>query len=169
MGCKTSYKELLFTSPPPPSDSVSYTDVIIYLKKNFPEKVAKAVFAIMFAEARKKNNQFISPGGHNYGGVQTDAGRWGSEGIIGQYCKIDSGNRSRAFAIFESDYTFLDFMVSRIEAKEIDGTDGDKWTRGYIDRWWSPKKKADYVKGTKTYDSKYNIYRSAMKRFNAVN
>ena len=167
----TKYPELPFISPPPASNKLSYASAISILKSITTTSTAKAVFAIMVAEASKykengKNAGFNSAGGHNYSGVQTDAGRWGAPGITARYRRNDS-ERSREFAVFESDTTFLKFMVNRIEKKGISGIDGDKWTASYIKTWWSPAAKASYTKGTKTYNSKKSIYTSAIKIFDS--
>jgi hypothetical protein len=82
---------------------------------------------------------------------------------------VDSGGVSRAFAIFESHETFLDFMANRVKAKGFSGDNGDSWVVTYINRWWSPAKKAEYsVKGSEKYNAKLAIYNSAIKRFNNV-
>lgn len=171
---KTSYPELTFTEPPPPQNRLSYKKVTQYLNSKYPKKISKSVFAIMFAEARKQtgtfpDGDFLSAGGHNYGGVQTDSGRWeSSEYIVGQYSKIDSGNVRRSFAIFENDEGFLDFMAKRVEAKKIDGENPNIWTSKYINNWWSPINKSTLTPGTPTYNDKLAIYNSAIRRFNAI-
>jgi hypothetical protein len=119
----TSYPELPFISPPPPPNRLSYQNAISILKSITSINTAKAVFAIMVAEASKyqengKNVGFNSAGGYNYSGVQTDAGRWGAPGIIARYRRNDS-ERSREFAVFESDTAFLKFMANRIEKKKL--------------------------------------------------
>ena len=166
-GCKTSYREFPF-SPTPPSTTLSFDTAIRYLKSKYSDSVAKSVFAIMFAEASKQGNAFVSAGGHNYGGVQTDSGRWSAPGIIGQFCRKDSNGNNRAFAIFANDNSFLDFMASRVTSKGISGNNGDVWTQTYIDKWWSPPAKATYVKGTPIYNNKLAIYSSALKRYNNI-
>ena len=161
---KTSYSELPFTDPNPPSDKLSFEYTVEYLSKKYRHSVAKAVFAIMVAEARKEGDNFISPGGFNFAGVQTDVGRWGAPGIIGQYGKIDSGGKARAFAKFESSDTFLDFMANRITSKNINGENGDSWVVSYIKQWWSPKEKEEYSqKGSEKYNNKLAIYNTAMR------
>jgi hypothetical protein len=165
--CKTAYPNLPFTNPRPGSDLLSYKTAATYLNTKYGSSLGKAVFAILFAEASKSGNNFRSAGGHNYAGVQTDNAKWGAPGIIGQYCRIDSGGVARAFAIFASDETFLDFMANRIKAKGFDGDSGDKWVTTYILSWWSPKAKKEYaVKGSEKYNSKLSIYNSAIKRYN---
>ena len=165
---KTAYPELPFTDPPPPSDLLPYEKAVKYLKSKYGNDLGKAVFAILFAESAKSGNAFRSPGGHNYAGVQTDNARWGAPGIVGQYSRIDSGGVQRSFAIFSSDESFLDFMASRVKAKKFSGTNGDVWTTTYINSWWSPKEKKQYVKGTQKYDNKLAIYNTASNKFNSL-
>lgn len=165
--CTTAYPELPFTDPRPGSDLLSFSTAATYLNRNYGSSLGKAVFAVLFAEAAKSGNNFVSAGGHNYAGVQTDNAKWGAPGIIGQYCRVDSGGVARAFAIFESDEAFLDFMANRIKAKGFDGDSGEKWVTTYILKWWSPKDKNQYaVKGSEKYNSKLSIYNSAIKRYN---
>jgi hypothetical protein len=165
---ETAYPELPFTEPPPPSDLLPYEKAVKYLKSKYGNDLGKAVFAILFAEAAKSGNAFRSAGGHNYAGVQTDNDRWGAKGIIGQYSRIDSGGARRSFAIFSSDESFLDFMASRVKAKKFSGVNGDAWTTTYINFWWSPKEKKQYVKGTQKYESKLAIFNTASNKFNSL-
>jgi hypothetical protein len=172
-GCSTRYPEFEFTNPRPASNILSYKDAVNYLRKKYGDAIAKAVFAVLFAEAspkdKSKTDYFISAGGFNYAGVQTDnKSRWSIPGIIGQYCRVDSGGVKRAFAIFESNESFLDFMASRVKAKGLSGTNADIWAQNYINKWWSPEAKKSYTKGTPTYNSKVAIFNSALKRYNNV-
>lgn len=162
---KTSYPELPFTTPPPPSNLLSFKDAVNYLNKKYGKVLGKSVFSVLFAEARHIGESFRSAGGYNYAGVQTDSGRWGAPGIIGQYSRIDSGGNNRAFAMFASDESFLDFMANRVKTKGINAISADEWTQNYINKWWSPAAKASYTKGTSTYNSKVAIYNSASKRY----
>lgn len=163
---ETSYPELPEIPPPDPT-LLSYADTVKRLKALTSDSTARAVFAIMTAEARKKGDAFSSSGGHNYAGVQTDSGRWGAGGIIARYRRVDVGGDNREFAVFPDDDGFLKFMISRIEAKGFDGTNGDKWTETYIQKWWSPSDKASYTKGTTKFNEKLAIYNTAMKRYNS--
>ena len=169
-GCKTAYPDIPFTVPRPGPDYLSYKEAATYLNETYGSSLGKAVFAVLFAEAAKskdKKDTFVSAGGNNYSGVQTDNAKWGAPGIIGQYCRVDSGGSTRAFAIFESNATFLDFMANRVKAKGFDGDSGDKWVITYILSWWSPSAKKDYaVKGSEKYNSKLSIYNSSIKRYN---
>jgi hypothetical protein len=165
---KTSYPELPFTDPPPPSNKLPYKTAVNYLNTKYGSDLGKAVFAIMVAEASKSGKSFNSAGGYNYAGVQTDSGRWGAPGIIGQYSRIDSGGNRRSFAIFANDESFLDFMANRVKAKGFSGSDPDKWTSTYINSWWSPVAKAQYTKGSQTYNSKLSIYNTASSEFNSL-
>jgi hypothetical protein len=166
--CTTAYPNLPFTSPAPSPNLLSYSTAATYLNTKYGSSLGKAVFAVLFAEASKDgNNNFRSAGGYNYAGVQTDNAQWRAPGIIGQYCRIDSGGVARAFAIFASNESFLDFMANRIQAKGFDGSSGDKWTTTYILSWWSPKDKKIFAqKDNEKYKNKLSIYNSAIKRYN---
>tara|TARA_R110000822_G_scaffold7132_2_gene29389 strand:+ start:1484 stop:3460 length:1977 start_codon:yes stop_codon:yes gene_type:complete len=163
---KTAYPELPFTDPRPPSNQMSYEYAVTTLKSKYGDSLAKAVFAVMFAEASKSGEKFNSAGGHNYAGVQTDNSQWGGpKVIIGQYAREDSV-RWRSFAMFESDATFLDFMASRIEKKKFDGDDGDKWVERYLNSWvFLNLKGKDPEKYKKLFPFKKNIYNTAMKKY----
>jgi len=165
---KTFYPELPFSDIPPAPNLLSYKNAAIKLKNSTDLSTAKAVFAIMWAEASKDNTlkSFKSAGGYNYAGVQTDVGRWGAGGIIGRYRRIDSGNVNREFAIFSDDDAFLKFMINRIKAKGFNGSDADSWTTTYINSWWSPAAKSQYTKGTEKYNQKKAIYNTAINKFN---
>ena len=169
-GCTTAYPELPFTEPRPGPDYLTYREAATYLNKTYGSSLGKAVFAILFAEAAKSKDRkdtFVSAGGNNYAGVQTDNAKWGAPGITGQYCRVDSGGVSRAFAVFATNEVFLDFMANRVKAKGFDGNSGDKWVTTYILSWWSPAAKKEYaVKGSEKYNSKLSIYNSAIKRYN---
>lgn len=130
--------------------------------------LAKAVFAVMYAEASRTSdrNSFRSAGNYNYSGVQTDGSRWGySDPIVNRYRRVDSGNKYREFAGFKNDAGFFDFMLNRIKAKGFNGCNADEWTYTYINKWWSPAAKAQYTKGTEKYNSKKNIFLGASSRF----
>jgi hypothetical protein len=163
---KTAYPELPFTDPRPSSNQMSYEYAVTTLKSKYGDSLAKAVFAVMFAEASTSGEKFNSAGGHNYAGVQTDNRRWGGpEVIIGQYAREDKV-RWRSFAMFESDATFLDFMASRIEKKKFDGDDGDKWVERYLNSWvFLNLKGQDPEKYKKLFPYKKNIYNTAMKSY----
>ncbi len=165
---KSSYPELPFISPPPPANRLPYSEAIKTLNSITSTSTAKAVFAVLFAEASKSDKSFNSAGGFNYAGVQTDSGRWGGKGssyIKGRYVRKDAV-RKREFAVFEDNKAFLNFMVNRIEVKKFNGSNGDAWTTTYINRWWSPADKKQFTKGTTTFNNKLSIYNSAIKRFN---
>jgi hypothetical protein len=164
---KTSYPNLPLLDPPPPPDLLPYKNAALKLKYLTDLNTAKAVFAIMWAEASKDrpSDSFRSAGGHNYAGVQTDSGKWSSGGITARYRRNDS-ERSREFAVFPDDNGFLNFMINRIKGKNINGGDGDSWTISYINKWWSPSQKSSYIKGTEKYNQKLAIYNTAIKKFN---
>jgi len=130
---------------------------------------ARAVFGILYAEASKKNNSFVSAGNYNYAGVQTDSGKWGyDKPITGRFARVDSGKRLREFASFNNNTGFLDFMVNRIKAKQFNGCNSSDWTNTYIQRWWSPSAKKQYLPGTEKFNQKKSIYLSAQKKFDAI-
>lgn len=165
---KTSYPELPLLSPPPPATILAYSEAKKILQSMTDEDTAKAVFAIVWAEASKTKNAFSSAGGYNYAGVQTDSGRWGAAGssIIGRFIRKDQV-RLREFAQFSDDKSFLKFMVDRAKAKGFTAS-GDSWTSTYINRWWSPADKALYTKGSKVFNQKLAIFNTAISNYNAI-
>jgi hypothetical protein len=166
-----------------------YKEAIQYLNKTNPG-IGKSVFAIMWAESAKDTTlkAFKTPGGNNFSGVQTDNAVWtgtskdGLSGpLTGQYGRIDSGKALRAFAMFNTPEKFLDFMIGRVLDKKFPkGDDPDKWTRIYVDNWWSPSAKSFinnkssgkkflpvYEKtGNQVYDGKKAIYKTAVRIYN---
>jgi len=207
--CKTSYPKLPWTEHK--RTLLTYRDAKKYLSKATDEATAKSVFAILWAEACHTSNKncgatpeekatpaFISSGNYNYAGVQSD-GNWGDKERTGtenrypffssQYCRKDSGNQYRAFASFENNEKFLDFMIDRIKAKGFNSSTPDGWTTTYVQKWWSPgledknggvaaktkiykdstKTWADFhdtVKiGGETYDNKKSIFNTAINRW----
>ena len=207
--CKTSYPKLPWTEHK--RTLLTYRDAKKYLSKATDEATAKSVFAILWAEACHTSNKncgatpeekatpaFISSGNYNYAGVQSD-GNWGDKERTGtenrypffssQYCRKDSGNQYRAFASFENNEKFLDFMIDRIKAKGFNSSTPDGWTTTYVQKWWSPgledknggvaaKTKIykdstktwvdfhDTVKiGGETYDNKKSIFNTAINRW----
>jgi len=168
---KTSYPKLPFIKPPP-ANEISYQDTVQRLIKLTDRCTAKAVFAVMLAEASKNKSRtgFRSAGGYNYAGVQTDSGRWGySTPIIARYRRIDSGGKNREFAVFKDDDSFLDFMINRIKKKGFNGCNGDSWTSTYINSWWSPAARlvdpSAYKQGGKKFRDKRAIYSTAISLF----
>jgi hypothetical protein len=169
-GCSTKYPELKFTNPRPAATNLSYTDAITYLRKKYGDAIAKAVFAVMFAEAspkdKSKTDYFTSAGGFNYAGVQTDNKKWPTKLIIGQYCRVDSGGVRRAFAIFANDEAFLDFMANRVKSKGLSGTTANTWARTYLNSWvYLNLEKQDINKFNTLVPQKEAIYNSALKRY----
>jgi hypothetical protein len=172
--CKTTYNELPIL-PRTPQDSLSYTDTVKYLNSKYPEPVAKAVFAIMGAESSKNDARtaFMSAGGHNYSGTQTDAGKWGGgvdKLFVGQFCKVDVSGRSRMFAAFEKPEDFLDFMASRVKAKGFDKqAGGAHWTERYLNTWVQVDMKGnDPQKYSKWYPNKLSIYNTYARKFDEL-
>lgn len=165
---KTAYPELPFIENPKKTYVTLEESVHILLNEAENECLARAVFGIMYAEASKTDDKksFRSAGNFNYSGVQTDTSRWSySEPIKNRFRKIDVGGNDREFAGFKNNEGFFDFMINRIKAKGFDGCNADKWTETYIQKWWSPKEKTEYTKGTKKYNDKKAIFSSAMKKF----
>lgn len=164
--CTTSYKEFKFQDKPS-ATLLTYTEAKKYLKSKYSDSIAKAVFAILWAEASKNGAAFRSPGGYNYAGVQTDSGRWPARGIIGQFCTRDAV-RYRAFAIFESNKTFLDFMADRIKSKGFDGTTANSWARTYLNSWVYFNLEGQNKKlFNETLPAKIAIYNTAIRNFNS--
>ena len=168
----TSYPELPLITPPPPSNLLPYKEAVKILNTITSSSIAKAVFAVLFAEASKSGQAFRSAGGYNYAGVQTDSGKWGgsldsasSKLIKARFVRKDAV-RKREFAVFEDNTAFLNFMVNRISSKGFDGSNGDAWTTTYINRWWSPAAKEQYTQGTLTYNNKLSIYNSSITKYN---
>lgn len=164
---KTAYPELPLISSPK-STQVGLKESAHILLGLTDECLARAVFGVMYAEASKTADRqsFRSAGNYNYSGIQTDTSRWQySDPIVNRFVRIDSGGSTREFAGFKNNEGFFDFMVNRIKAKGFDGCNADNWTQTYIQKWWSPKEKAEYVKGTKKYNDKKSIFESAMIKF----
>jgi len=163
-GCSTVYSNLPFTTSVTPT-LLTYNDAKIYLKSKYSNSIAKAVFAIIWAESSKSGIAFRSPGGFNYAGVQTDNARWSAPGIIGQFCTRDK-ERLRAFAIFESNNSFLDFIANRVKAKNINGDNAEKWAANYLNSWvYFDLEKQNPTLFRNTLPDKISIYRTALKRF----
>ena len=162
-GCTTDYQELDILDSVQ-VDVYPITEAARYLKANYPD-VGRAAFAVIIAEAAKSGDNIRSAGGNNFGGVQTDSGRWGFGNFNGQFCRRDSGGNLRMFASFTSPEAFLDFLANRLRVKGFANANGDRWTELYIDSWWSPVEKKSYTRGTATYNSKLAIYNSASKRY----
>ena len=148
------------------------TDVVKYLRLKYQPKIARAVFALMLAEARYTVNSgnFASPGGNNFGGFQTDNARWGGgveQYFNGQFCRRDSGGVNRMFASFATYQDFLDATANRVASKGFDGENAVSWTNTYIQKWWSPAGKANYTEGTQVFREKQRIYERAMRIYEA--
>jgi len=168
IGCKSPKYDFKFQNPIPEPTLIGYNTTVNKIKLITSDiGLGKAVFAIMFAEASKnaERTSFKSAGGFNYSGVQTDGGKWGSPGITGQYCRVDSGGKTRAFAVFDDDDGFLKFMVDRVRSKGFNSDNANDWVTTYINRWWSPADKANFNLGTPTFNQKLAIYNSAIKRW----
>jgi hypothetical protein len=164
---KTAYPELPLVDPKKIT-SVNAEQAVHILLKLTDECTARAVFAIIWAEARRKGENFTSAGHYNYSGVQTDGSRWGySAPIVGRFWKIDSGGNNREFAAFANNEGFFDFMINRIKAKKFNGCNAEQWTNTYIQNWWSPQAKKQYVPGTEKFNQKKSIFNTANRKFDA--
>jgi hypothetical protein len=164
---KTAYPELPLIENPKIT-TVGLEESVHILLSQTDECLARAVFAIMYAEARRTSDKksFSSAGNYNYAGIQTDGNRWGySDPIVNRFWKTDVGGNYREFAGFKNNEGFFDFMINRIKDKGFNGCDANQWTNTYIQKWWSPKKKAEYTIGTQKYNDKLKIFNSAMTRF----
>ena len=164
----TYYPEFELTDPPPKATKMTYAYAAKYLSEKYDADLAKAVFTIIYAEASKSADglSFNSAGGHNYSGVQTDSGRWGSPGIIGRFIRKDAV-RLREFAMFTSDATFLDFMANRVSKKGISGKDKSTWSQKYLNTWvFLNLEKQDITLYNKLKPEKEKIYKGAIKRYN---
>ena len=145
--CTTAYPNLPWVEYK--TTYLLYKEAKDYLSKTTDEATAKSVFAVLWAEAGKSKDKpgFVSAGNNNYAGVQSD-GNWGDKERTGtenkypyfssQYCRKDSGNQYRAFASFETNEKFLDFMIDRIKKKGFNSSNADGWTHTYVQSWWSP-------------------------------
>jgi hypothetical protein len=169
-GCKTCYPKLDMWTSSVPRDTVRVEDAARYFYKKYPS-IGLQTFAIMIAESRRSDDRksFISAGGNNYGGVQTDCGIWGYSNFIAQFCRIDNVKRHRMFAAFKTPQDFMDFLANRLIAKGFNNATSDQWTTLYINKWWSPKEKASYVAGTSKYQEKLSIFNSAANIFKKAN
>ena len=164
---KTAYPELPLVDPNKIT-TVNAENAVHILLSLTDECTARAVFAIIWAEARRQGEIFKSAGHYNYSGVQTDGGRWGySKPIIGRYWKVDSGGNNREFAAFQNNEGFFDFMINRIKAKKFNGCNADQWTKTYINNWWSPAAKAQYGPGSEKFNQKKSIFNTANRKFDA--
>ena len=167
---KSSYPELPLVSVPP-STSFPYKDAKTKLLSFTDADTAKSVFAIIWAESSKSGGAFVSAGGHNYSGVQTDAGRWGTVGniIVGRFQRVDGSGRLREFAQFSNDDDFLSFMVNRAKAKNFTATDGQKWVERYLNSWvYSNLQGQDPAKYASVFPEKLSIFNTAISRYNSI-
>jgi len=167
--CKTSYPEFKW-SPKPAATLLSYSDAITYMSgTSYSEDIIRSVFYILWAEASKSDNSFRSPGAYNYTGTQTDSGRWGAPGIIGQYCIKDGSGRYRAFAMFENNNKFLDFMLNRVKSKGFTASSPETWARIYLNKWvYSNLEGKDKATFDAKYPSKVAIGKTAKAKFDKL-
>lgn len=170
--CTTSYENLpVFDTYD--ANLLSYKAAVAYLNSNHAPAIAKAVFVLMGAESSHRDGKNFSSAGHyNYGGVQTDAGKWtgGMDKLfIGQFCRHDK-EKFRMFAAFENNERFLDFMCDKFSAKGFADKEGaDHWTERYINNWWRKNlDKQDIKKYNEAFPKKKAIYETWARKFDAL-
>lgn len=166
---KTSYPELPILQEAPPN-RFGYAEAAQYLNANYSPAIARSVFVLLGAEAAKDrpNEQFKSAGGNNFGGVQTDSGRWGKpdRAFQAQFCKKDAV-KYRMFATFEKPTDFLDFVADRLEAKGFGKQNsGAHWTERYLNDWvFKNLQSKDPAKYAEKYPNKLAIYNTWSRKF----
>lgn len=140
----TKFPEVPFLDPAPSGDTWLFKDV----KKTINSLVsdvnfAKAIFAMIWMESTKTNSKdpntgaFVSAGGHNYTGTQTDNARWGKGNpfIIGRFIKNDA-NGPREFAAFSSNENQIEFLKAVLVPKGFDKVkNADEWAERYLNTW----------------------------------
>lgn len=155
---------------------LTYKDAAQYLNSTHPN-IGRSVFAILIAETRKnsKRTAFLQPGGNNFSGVQTDVGVWSgtsknglSGPITGQYGRTDSGGDLRAFAMFDTQEKFLDFMANRLTGKKFPkGDNANGWTERYLNSWvFLDLKSKNLKKYNELFPKKKAIYQTANRIYN---
>jgi hypothetical protein len=93
---------------------ISDDEVMRILKPNFEKLVALAVFAIMKNE-QGEGDRFRGFN-NNYGGVQTDSGKWSNDSVItGRLCLKDGGGEYREFASFNNADESIKFKATKIK------------------------------------------------------
>ena len=158
------------------NNPLTYKDAAQYLNSAHPN-IGRSVFAILIAETRKnsKRTAFLQPGGNNFSGVQTDVGVWsgtnkdGKSGpITGQYGRTDSGGDLRAFAMFDTQEKFLDFMANRLTGKKFPkGDNANGWTERYLNSWvFLDLKGKNLKKYNELFPKKKAIYKTANRIYN---
>jgi hypothetical protein len=109
---KTAYSELPII--PYVRTYISDDEAMRILKPNFSKEVALAVFAIMKNE-QGEGDRFRGFN-NNYGGVQTDSGRWSNSNVItGRLCLKDGGGEFREFASFNTAEESIKFKATKIK------------------------------------------------------
>lgn len=170
--CTTNYKDLPIFNTYEPT-LLSFKAAVQYLNSKYDAAIAKAVFVVLGAESSHKDGvNFSSAGHYNYGGVQTDSGKWpGMDHLfVGQFCRKDSV-KYRMFAAFENNEGFLDFMCGKLTAKGFaDQAGADHWTERYINNWWfKDLKRKDPNKYNEVFPKKKAIYETWSKKYDALN
>ncbi len=162
---RTSYPELDKIKAPK-LDLLPFNEAITTLNQLTDDKFARAAFAVILAEAKLQGKNFVSAGGHNYAGIQTDSGPWPrieSKFISKRFQKIDVGGVYREFAYFEDNSDFLKFMANVIPRKfqNFDGKNSNEWVKIYIQKWWNPPNAFKINEGSDQFKNKKNIFERA--------
>jgi hypothetical protein len=86
----------------------------LILKPNFSKEVALAAFAIMKNE-QGEGDRFRGFN-NNYGGMQTDSGKWSNDGAItGRLCLKDGSGEFREFASFSNAEEGIKYKTTKIK------------------------------------------------------
>jgi hypothetical protein len=93
---------------------ISDDEMMRILKPNFSKEVALAAFAIMKNE-QGEGDRFRGFN-NNYGGMQTDSGKWSNDGAItGRLCLKDGSGEFREFASFSNAEEGIKYKTTKIK------------------------------------------------------
>jgi hypothetical protein len=93
---------------------ISDDEMMRILKPNFSKEVALAAFAIMKNE-QGEGDRFRGFN-NNYGGMQTDSGKWSNDGAItGRLCLKDGSGEYREFASFNNAEEGIKYKTTKIK------------------------------------------------------
>ena len=93
---------------------ISDEEIMRILKPNFSKEVALASFALMKNE-QGEGDRFRGFN-NNYGGVQTDSGKWSNDNVItGRLCLKDGSGEFREFASFNNADESVKFKAKKIQ------------------------------------------------------
>lgn len=174
----TKFPEVPFLDPAPSGNTWLFKDA----KKTINSLVsdvnfAKTIFAMIWMESTKINSKdpntgaFISAGGHNYTGTQTDNARWGKGNpfIIGRFIKNDA-NGPREFAAFSSNESQIEFLKAVLVPKGFDkAKNANEWAERYLNSWnflnLSTNNKPEY---DRLFPGKKDVYVTAINMWNQL-